>query len=132
MTIASSITFLFDEPNGSEPELIHEMWDNNMHLVKFKKNLKAGTVYHFSIAGASITTAQHDDSFNEAQRYVIYAKLQGTKKLIQFHNAAWDDLWKSDIVINGDKASQRDVHAAMYHLYSFVRAGTSYSLSQWV
>ncbi|MEO8720933.1 MAG: glycoside hydrolase family 65 protein [Ginsengibacter sp.] len=129
LAIASATSFLFDEPNGSEPELIHEMWDNNMHLVKFKKQLKAGQAYHFSIAGASITTAQHEDPFNEAQRYVIYAKLQGTKKLIEFHDAAWDDLWKSDIKVEGDEASQRDIHSAMYHLYSFVREGTSYSPS---
>ena len=129
LTFASSTTFLFDEANGTEPQLIHEMWDNNMHLSKFKKNLTAGTSYHFSIAGASITTAQHDDPLNEAERYVIYAKLQGTKRLLQFHNAAWDDLWKSDIVIEGDDESQRDVHSAMYHLYSFVREGTSYSPS---
>ena len=129
LTFASSTTFLFDEPNGSEPELIHEMWDNNMHLSKFKKNLKAGETYHFAIAGASITTAQHDDPLNEAERYVIYAKLQGTERLKQFHNAAWDSLWKSDIIINGDDASQRDVHSAMYHLYSFVREGTAYSPS---
>lgn len=129
LTIASATTFLFDEAHGSEPELIHEMWDNNMHLAKFYKKLKAGQSYHFSIAGASITTAQHDDPFNECQRYVIYAKLQGTQKLIQFHDAAWDDLWKSDIKIEGDEASQRDVHAAMYHLYSFVRSGTAYSPS---
>ncbi|MGN6195105.1 MAG: glycoside hydrolase family 65 protein [Ginsengibacter sp.] len=129
LTIASATTFLFDEPHGSEPELIHEMWDNNMHLAKFYKKLKAGQSYHFSIAGASITTAQHDDPFNECQRYVIYAKLQGTKKLIEFHDAAWDELWKSDIKIEGDEASQRDVNAAMYHLYSFVRSGTAYSPS---
>jgi trehalose/maltose hydrolase-like predicted phosphorylase len=129
LTFASSTTFLFDEPNGTEPQLIHEMWDNNMHLSKFKKNLKAGSSYHFAIAGASITTAQHDDPLNEAERYVIYAKLEGTKRLLQFHNAAWDELWKSDIIIEGDDESQRDVHSAMYHLYSFVREGTAYSLS---
>ena len=129
LTFASSTTFLFDEPNGTEPQLIHEMWDNNMHLSKFKKNLKAGSSYHFAIAGASITTAQHDDPLNEAERYVIYAKLQGTQRLLQFHNAAWDELWKSDIIIDGDDESQRDVHSAMYHLYSFVREGTSYSPS---
>jgi trehalose/maltose hydrolase-like predicted phosphorylase len=129
LTLASSTTFLFDEPNGSEPELIHEMWDNNMHLAKFKKNLKAGTVYHFAIAGASITSAQDDDPLNEAERYVIYAKLQGAQKLKQFHDAAWDSLWKSDIIVKGDDASQRDIHSAMYHLYSFVREGTSYSSS---
>jgi len=129
LTLAASTTFLFDEPNGAEPELIHEMWDNNMHLCKFKKKLKAGTEYHFAIAGAAITTAQHDDPLNEAERYVIYAKLQGTKKLIDFHEAAWNDIWKSDIIIEGDDQSQKAVHSAMYHLYSFVRSGTSYSLS---
>ncbi|MEP6711429.1 MAG: glycoside hydrolase family 65 protein [Ferruginibacter sp.] len=129
LTFASSTTFLFDEANGTEPQLIHEMWDNNMHLSKFKKNLTAGMSYHFAIAGASITTAQHDDPLNEAERYVIYAKLQGTKRLLQFHNAAWDELWKSDIIIDGDDESQRDVHSAMYHLYSFIREGTSYSPS---
>jgi protein-glucosylgalactosylhydroxylysine glucosidase len=129
LTFASSTTFLFDEPHGSEPALIHEMWDNNMHLCKFKKNIKAGSSYHFAIAGASITTAQHDDPLNEAERYVIYAKLEGSKRLLQFHNNAWDSLWKSDIVIDGDDVSQREVHSALYHLYSFVREGTSYSPS---
>jgi trehalose/maltose hydrolase-like predicted phosphorylase len=129
LTFASSTSFLFDEEHGKEPALIHEMWDNNMHLTKFRKNLKAGSTYHFSIAGASITTAQHDDPLNEAERYVIYAKLQGTKRLLQFHNAAWDTLWKSDIIIEGDDESQRDVRSALYHLYSFVREGTSYSPS---
>ena len=129
LTFASSTTFLFDEAHGSEPRLIHEMWDNNMHLSKFKKNLKTGATYHFAIAGASITTAQHEDPLNEAERYVIYAKLQGTERLLKFHNAAWDELWKSDIVIEGDEQSQQDIHSAMYHLYSFVREGTSYSPS---
>ena len=129
LTFASSTTFLFDEPHGTEPQLIHEMWDNNMHLSKFKKNIKAGSSYHFTIAGASITTAQHDDPLNEAERYVIFAKLEGTKRLLQFHDAAWDKLWKSDIIIEGDDESQRDVHSALYHLYSFVREGTSYSPS---
>ena len=129
LTIAASTSFLFDEPHGSEPRQIHEMWDNNMHLSKFKKSLKAGTTYHFAIAGALISTAQHEDPLNEAERYVIFAKLQGTQRLLQFHNATWDDLWKSDIVIDGDEQSQQDVHSAMYHLYSFVREGTSYSPS---
>jgi protein-glucosylgalactosylhydroxylysine glucosidase len=129
LTFASSTTFLFDEPHGSEPALIHEMWDNNMHLTKFRKQLKAGSTYHFAIAGASITTAHHDDPLNEAERYVIYAKLQGTNRLLQYHANAWDSLWKSDIVIEGDDASQREVRSAMYHLYSFVREGTAYSPS---
>ena len=128
-TFASSTTFLFNEQHGNEPRIIHEMWDNNMHLMKFKRKLKAGESYHFSIAGASISTAQHDDPLNEAERYAIFCKLEGRDRLLNFHNKAWDDLWKSDIIIEGDNESQLAVRSALYHLYSFVREGTAYSPS---
>jgi len=100
-----------------------------MHLMKFSKSLKAGETYHFSIAGSSITSAQHDDPLNEAERMTIFAKLEGRERLISFHNKAWDELWKSDITIEGDDQSQQDIHSMLYHLYSFVREGTDMSPS---
>ena len=129
LLFASSTSFLFTEPHGNEPRIIHEMWDNNMHLMKFRKKLKAGEIYKFSIAGSSISSAQHDDPLNEAERYTIFCKLEGRDRLIKFHNKAWDDLWKSDIIIDGDDDAQIAVRSALYHLYSFVREGTSYSPS---
>ncbi|HEY0899512.1 MAG TPA: glycoside hydrolase family 65 protein, partial [Sphingobacteriaceae bacterium] len=47
----------------------------------------------------------------------------------QFHKKAWDELWKSDITIEGDEQAQQDVHSMLYHLYSFSRAGTALSPS---
>ena len=129
LLMCASNTFIFSEPHGSEPRVIHEMWDNNMHLVKFTKSLKAGESYTYSIVGSSITSAHHDDPLNEAERMTIYAKLQGRERLLQFHNQAWDDLWKSDIEIAGDAQSQQDVHSMLYHLYSFTREGTALSPS---
>src|SRR6185312_6325836 len=129
LTMCASNTFLFTEPHGSEPRVIHEMWDNNLHLMKFYKKIRAGETYHFSIAGSSITSAHHDDPLNEAERLTIFAKLQGRDRLVQFHNQAWDELWKSDIAIEGDEQSQQDVHSMLYHLYSFSREGTALSLS---
>ncbi|WP_170234075.1 glycoside hydrolase family 65 protein [Segetibacter aerophilus] len=129
LLMAASNSFLFDEQHGSEPSVIHEMWDNNMHLLKFKKKLKAGQTYHFAVVGSAITSAHHDDPLNEAERLTIFAKLEGRDRLLQFHNKAWDELWKSDIIIQGDDASQREVRSMIYHLYSFAREGTAYSLS---
>ncbi len=129
LLMCASNTFLFDEPHGSEPKVIHEMWDNNMHLMKFSKIIKASTSYNYSVAGSSITSAHHSDPLNEAERLTIFAKLQGKERLINFHNNAWDSLWTSDIMINGDAQSQQDVHSMLYHLYSFAREGTGYSLS---
>lgn len=129
LLMCASNSFLFDEPHGSEPRVIHEMWDNNMHLMKFSKHIKAGETYSYAITGSSITSAHDPDPLNAAERMTIFAKLQGKEKLIQYHNQAWDSLWSSDIVINGDPQSQQDVHSMLYHLYSFTREGTSYSLS---
>ncbi|MBS1746308.1 MAG: glycoside hydrolase family 65 protein [Bacteroidetes bacterium] len=129
LLMCASNSFLFDEPHGSEPKVIHEMWDNNMHLMKFYKTIKTGTTYNYSVAGSSITSAQDPDPLNEAERLTIFAKLEGKKRLMEFHNRAWDSLWTSDIVIEGDPQSQQDVHSMLYHLYAFTRAGTGYSLS---
>ena len=129
LLMCASNTFLFSEAHGQEPRVIHEMWDNNMHLMKFNRKMKAGETYRFSLAGSSITSAHHDDPLNEAERLTIFAKLEGRDRLIQFHTKAWDELWKSDIVVDGDPQSQQDIHSMLYHLYSFSREGTSLSPS---
>jgi protein-glucosylgalactosylhydroxylysine glucosidase len=129
LTMCASNSFLFEEAHGSEPRIIHEMWDNNMHLMKFTKKLNAGQSYSFAIAGSSITSAHHADPLNEAERLTIYAKLQGTNRLIDFHKKAWAELWKSNIQIQGDAQAQQDVNSMLYHLYSFTREGTALSPS---
>ena len=129
LLMCASNTFLFEEPHGKEPRVIHEMWDNNMHLMKFARTIKAGETYRFSVAGSSISSAHHDDPLNEAERLTIYARLEGRERLLQFHNKAWDELWKSDITVEGDPQSQQDIHSMVYHLYSFVREGTALSPS---
>jgi trehalose/maltose hydrolase-like predicted phosphorylase len=129
LLMCASNSFLFSEEHGHEPNVIHEMWDNNMHLMKFSKKLKAGETYRFSIAGSSITSAHHADPLNEAERLTIFARLQGRETLVAHHVKAWDEIWKSDIIIEGDDQAQQDVHSMLYHLYSFSREGTSLSPS---
>lgn len=128
-TVAASSSFIFEEPHGSEPDLIHEDWDYNMHLSKFYKKLKAGETYRFAIVGTLISTAHTVDAHNEAERLTIFAALERTDRLLKRHRQAWDQLWASDITIEGDVDATRDVHSAMYHLYSFAREGTALSLS---
>ena len=129
LQLCASTSFLFSEAHGQEPRVIHEMWDNNMHLMKFSKTLKAGQTYGYGVAGSSITSAHHADPLNEAERLTIFARLEGRERLLAFHVKAWNDLWKSDIQITGDAQAQQDVHSMLYHLYSFSRAGTGFSPS---
>lgn len=128
-TVAVSNSIIFQEPHGEEPDLIHEDWGYNMHLMKFTKTLNAGETYHFSIVASATSTADFNDPLNEAERLTIFAKLEGVQRLLRRHEADWAELWKSDIVIEGDVQVQKDVRSALYHLYSFARAGTSLSLS---
>ncbi len=137
LLMCASNAFIFSEAHGSEPRVIHEMWDNNMHLMKFTKKINAGETYRYSIVGSSITSAHHNDPLNEAERLTIFAKLQGSERLTQMHNNAWQELWKSDIVVEPATAAaaaevaqtQQDIRSMMYHLYSFVREGSSNSPS---
>lgn len=126
-TVAASTAFLFDA--GERPALVHEDWDYNRHWTKFTRHLKAGEHYTFAVAGTVISSAQVADPHNEAERLTIYAALEGRARLLAAHRRAWDALWGSDIAIEGDPAVQRDVRLMLYHLYSFARAGTAYSLS---
>jgi trehalose/maltose hydrolase-like predicted phosphorylase len=52
---------------------------------------------------------------NEAERATIFAKLEGRERLINFHTKAWNELWQSDILIEGDLQSQQDIHSMLYH-----------------
>lgn len=128
-TLAASNSFIFREGHSAEPLVIHEDWDYNMHLMKFNKDLRAGDTYEFSVVASAVSTEHYQDPLNEAERLTIFAKLEGTERLLRRHEAEWEELWKSDIVIEGDAQSQKDVRFALYHLYSFARAGTAYSMS---
>jgi trehalose/maltose hydrolase-like predicted phosphorylase len=129
LELCASTSFIFNEPHGREPRVVHEMWDNNMHLMKFSKKIGRDESYQYAVAGSSITSAHHSDPLNEAERLTIFARLEGTRRLLDHHNRAWDRLWESDIHIGGDPQSQQDVHSMLYHLYSFCREGSPFSLS---
>ncbi|MEL6864751.1 MAG: glycoside hydrolase family 65 protein [Bacteroidota bacterium] len=127
--LAVSNSFIFEEAHGSEPDIIHEDWDYDRHLAKFYKKLKAGTTYRFSVVASACSTEHYDDPHNEAERLTIFAALERTERLLKRHRDAWAKLWESDIIIDGSLDEQRDIRSALYHLYSFARKGTAYSLS---
>ncbi|MCB0662623.1 MAG: glycoside hydrolase family 65 protein, partial [Saprospiraceae bacterium] len=129
LTVAASTSFIFREKHGEEPDVIHEDWDFNRHLMKFYKKLKEGETYEFAVVGSTISSGHSIDAFNEAERLTIFAKLEGIDRLLNRHLLVWEELWQSDIIIEGDPASQLAVRSALYHLYSFAREGSGLSLS---
>lgn len=49
--------------------------------------------------------------------------------LLAAHVAAWHRLWKSDVLVEGDAALQRVVHAMIFYLLSSVRDGSAGSIA---
>ncbi|ANH83823.1 glycosyl hydrolase family 65 [Niabella ginsenosidivorans] len=129
ITLAASSSIIFPEPRNQQPVVTHGDWDYNRHLMRFSKKIKTGETYRFAIVASATSTVQYKDPHNEAERLTIFANLEGIQRLLEKHEAAWEALWKSDIVVEGDEEVQRAIHAALYHLYSFSRAGTAYSPS---
>ena len=126
-TVAVSNSFLFEE--DEMPHYIHEDWDHNMHLVHLTVDLRRGETYRFSVVSSATSTEHFSDPHSEAERLSVYAMLEGRDRLLMRHNAEWDKLWESDIIIEGNDRDQLDVRSALYHLYSFVREGSRLSLS---
>lgn len=127
--VAASNSFIFEEGHGHEPDLIHEDWDYNMHLTKFHKHLEKGEEYSFAIVASVVSSVSYEDPHNEAERLSIYAMLEGKDRLLKRHYGVWDQLWKSNITVEGQEDITRDIRFALYHLYSFAREGTAFSLS---
>ena len=127
--IAVSNTFLFEEAPYSEPKIYHKVEDTNKHSAKFAKEIKAGEQYNFSVVGTLLSSVQTPDPLNQAERMTVYAKLEGKERLLNRHQKAWDQLWESDILIDGDPQAQQDIRSMLYHLYSFTRENTDISPS---
>ncbi len=57
------------------------------------------------------------------------ARGAGFESLLAAHQAAWRDLWASDIVIDGDANAQRAVHSELYHLLASSTADTAWPIA---
>jgi trehalose/maltose hydrolase-like predicted phosphorylase len=56
------------------------------------------------------------------------ARTTGFDRLLADHQAAWRQLWQSDIVIDGNPAVQKAVHSDLYYLLSNTTVGTAWPM----
>jgi trehalose/maltose hydrolase-like predicted phosphorylase len=89
---------------------------------------KSGETYVFAKYVAVATGLSEITALREAQHVVRVAAEQGYEKLYADHQRAWENLWKSDIVIEGDPEAQRAVHAALFYLTSMLRPASAWSI----
>lgn len=110
------------------PEITSDK-DSDSVSQHFTCRMKKGRDFRFLVVGATMSSAHHPDPINEVKRLTIACQYEGADRLLSRHKALWDDLWKSDIIVEGDPQSQQDIHGMMYHLYAFLREGSGMSIS---
>ncbi len=91
--------------------------------------LRRGERAKFALVGTVCTTQSFADPWNESERQAIYAAREGADELIAAHERQWAELWRSEIVIEGEDDAQRAVRFALYNLYSSVREGSRRSIA---
>ena len=86
------------------------------------RTLQKGETVKFALLGTVCSTRDFADPFGESVRQVVYANYEGTDRLLEAHQAAWD------VIIEGDEEAQKHVRFALYNLYSFGREGSRLSI----
>ena len=136
--IAATTAFLFPhyDSNGYKyanihtPAIIHrEDRGEGRHTMEFAQTLHAGDTLHFCLVGNILASNVVPDTRNETERLTVYQLLEGYDRLWMRHNKAWEDLWLSDIIIDGDPQAQQDIHSMLYHHYAFFRDDNAASCS---
>ncbi|WP_422859679.1 glycosyl hydrolase family 95 catalytic domain-containing protein [Flagellimonas sp. S174] len=132
-TVGTSATFIWHAINSTRenqrPSLAHENISDYDNRLSFKKELKKGEEFEFAWTGAECTTQDFSDPQNESERFVIFNLLTPREELLNGHKALWENLWESDIIIEGNLHDQLDVRLALYHLYSFSRGDSDLSIA---
>jgi trehalose/maltose hydrolase-like predicted phosphorylase len=124
IAVTATTTFLFD---GAQPEL-HSTGIQRVEAVGFETDVQAGKDFAFGLAGAITSSADFYDPKTESERFCISMLLQKSATLLNAHRAAWSEIWKNDIAIEGDLASQLAVRFSLFNLYSFSRTGSRLSI----
>jgi len=91
--------------------------------------LSSGQRTSFAIVSVTCSTADCSDPWQESERQALFAASEGRDRLVKRHEALWNELWESDIIIEGNEELQKAATTALYHLYSSIRPDSRRSIA---
>lgn len=121
VVVSASAGFVFGKEEPSA--FIHDK-----EKIVFSLDMKKGETLSFALAGSVCSTRDFIDPYNESDRQVSYIANEGVERVLARHDRLWDDLWKGDVIIDGDDEAQRAVRFSLYNLYSSARKGSRLSI----
>lgn len=86
---------------------------------------KTYTFYKYVAAAPSFDTPLVAE---QALQVARAARSRGYDSLFQEHARAWHDIWKTDILVEGNPELQTVIHSSTFYLLGSVRPGTGYNV----
>ncbi|OAQ39768.1 hypothetical protein A5893_09320 [Pedobacter psychrophilus] len=123
--LAGANTYFF---NGNSPEINYIKLNPNSQQCSFVVKLKKGDKFSFAMLSSFTHSGFTSDVYNDVIRICSKDYNLGYPKLVTAHKLAWENLWKSDIEIEGDDEAQIDVRLGLYSLYSSITDGFDLSI----
>ncbi len=119
--VIASSEFIFE---GKRFEVKNEKQTRNI----LSGNLKKDETVKFSLVGSVTSTRDFSDPASESERQVIYMAYLGADRILKKHSGLWKELWKGDIIIEGDQETQLMARSALFNLYSSALGGSRLSI----
>ncbi|HEY6103425.1 MAG TPA: glycoside hydrolase family 65 protein [bacterium] len=89
--------------------------DRGGTIIEIEAELEAGRAYSFT-KHVSVSREGWRDGVTSDVARAAAARTRGYARLLEEHTAAWHNLWRADIVVDGDPALQRIVHSDLFYL----------------
>lgn len=114
-------------PKGLAPTAVKVYQSPYRLALNLSIKLEKGKTYTFTKYAAMSREGWGGDA-NADLALATQARAGGFDALLAAHRAAWANLWKSDIVIDGDERAQRAVHSDLYYLLSSSAPNTAWAV----
>lgn len=119
---------VFFENNDFSPEMSVKN-NSNSAEVEVKFNTEVGEKYTFYKIVSVVPEFEINNNLaEEAAKIIENSKKMGYEKLFAEHKAAWNDLWQTDIIIEGDDELQKIVHSMIFYLLCSANSGTNFAI----
>jgi trehalose/maltose hydrolase-like predicted phosphorylase len=114
-------------PEGLIPEEVHVYRSPYRLALNLSVKVQKGKTYRFAKFVAFSREGWGADA-NQDLTLAQAARTAGFDQLLIDHEAAWQHLWKTDILIDGDAPAQQLVHSELYYLLSSSTSDTAWPL----
>jgi trehalose/maltose hydrolase-like predicted phosphorylase len=107
---------------------LNRVMSGDLTGVEVEFEATAGTPYSFCKYVGAVPSFASATPAEAARQVSTAAAAREFDAVFQDHAAAWHEIWKTDILVEGDPELQRVIHAAQFYLYGSVREGTGFNI----